>query len=287
MSINQVSKDIKSLKIQGATQIAIAAVKALGEEIKKGASKKELEKSAAKLIKARETEPALRNALRFCLENFKKNPQIAKKAIDHFEQARKKIIEFGSARIKSGMTIFTHCHSKTVEEIIVHAHKQGKRIHVHNTETRPKFQGRITATAIAKAGIPVDHFVDSAAIEAMRGCDLFLFGCDAITSDGRIINKIGTALMIEVAQKYGIPRYSCTDSWKFDPETMRGKDEVIEERSAKEVWDHAPKGVRIHNPAFEVCDPDKITGVISELGILKPESLVSEIKTAYPWLIHE
>ncbi|MFA6529006.1 MAG: hypothetical protein WCT46_05725 [Candidatus Gracilibacteria bacterium] len=285
MSINQTAKDIKSLKIQGATQIAIAAVKAFGEEIKKGVSKKELEVSARKLILARETEPALRNAIGFCLENYEKDPRVAKKAADHFEQARKKIIEIGAARIKSGMTIFTHCHSATVEEIIVKAHKQGKRVRVHNTETRPKFQGRLTATAIAKAGIPVDHFVDSAAIEAMRGCDLFLFGCDAITSDGRIINKIGTALMIDIANKYGIPRYSCTDSWKFDPETMQGKDEVIEERSAKEVWDHAPKGVKIHNPAFEVCDPDKITGVISELGILKPESLVAEIKSIYPWLI--
>lgn len=285
MTINQTAKDIKSLKIQGATQIAIAAIKAIGEEIKKGASKKDLKKSARKLILARETEPALRNALRFCLENFQTNPHIAKKAMDHFEQARKKIMEIGAARIKSGMTIFTHCHSATVEEIIVKAHKQNKRIRIHNTETRPKFQGRITATAIAASGIPVDHFVDSAAIEAMKGCDLFLFGCDAITSDGRIINKIGTALMIEVAQKYGIPRYSCTDSWKFDPETMRGKDETIEERDAKEVWDRAPKGVKIHNPAFEVCDPDKITGVISELGILKPESLVAEIKSVYPWLI--
>ncbi|EKD64090.1 MAG: ribose-1/5-bisphosphate isomerase [uncultured bacterium] len=285
MSISQVAKDIKSLKIQGATQIAVAAVLAIAAEIKKNPTKKSLQASAKKLILARETEPALRNAVNYCVANFQKDPLIAKKAIEHFEFAREKIIEIGASRIKNGMTIFTHCHSSTVEKIIIKAHKQGKRVRVHNTETRPKFQGRLTAAAIAKAGIPIDHFVDSAAIEAMRGCDMFLFGCDAITSDGRIINKIGTALMLEVADKYGIPRYSCTDSWKFDPETMKGKDETIEERNAKEVWDRAPKGVKIHNPAFEVCSPDKITGVISELGILKPEALISEIKSAYPWLI--
>ncbi len=183
------------------------------------------------------------------------------------------------------MTIYTHCHSSTVEKIIISAHKQGKKINVRNTETRPKFQGRITAANIAKAKIPVEHFVDSAAIEAIRGSNLFLFGCDAITSDGRIVNKIGTALMLEIAQKFSVPAYSCTDLWKFDPDTLGGKDEEIEQRSAKEVWNRAPKGIKIHNPAFEICSPDKITGIICELGVFKPETILEEIRNAYPWML--
>jgi len=278
-------EDIKDLTIQGATAIAIAATKALAKKIADGESRKSLEAAAKELEETRATEPALRNSLRYCLANYENDPEAAQKVIKHFEDAKKRITEIGANRIEDGMTIFTHCHSSTVERIIINAYKQGKKIRVHNTETRPKFQGRITARKIAKAGIPLEHYVDSAATEAIRGSDLFLFGCDAITSDGRIINKIGTALMLEIAEKYDVPSYSCTDSWKFNPETLEGHDEVIEERDPSEVWKDAPEGIKIHNPAFEVCSPDSLTGMISELGIFKPEALVTEIKAAYPWLI--
>jgi len=63
-----------------------------------------------------------------------------------------------------------------------------------------------------------------------------------------------------------------------------GVEEEIEERDPAEVWPDAPKGVKIHNPAFEVSDPDDITGVICELGIYKPEALITEVKNAYPWM---
>ncbi len=281
----QVVQDIKDLKIQGATAIAIEATKALGELIKSGKTHEELEVAAQKLIDARATEPALRNSLRYCLENYKNDPAAVDKAMQHFEESKKAITEIGANRIQDGMTIFTHCHSSTVERMVIEAHKQGKKIKVRNTETRPKFQGRITAKKISEAGIPIEHYVDSAGAEALRDCDLFLFGCDAITSDGRIINKIGTRLMLEFAEKYDIPAYSCTDSWKFDPATIMGHDEEIEERDPSEVWEDAPTGVKIHNPAFEVCSPDNLTGMISELGIFKPEALITEIKAAYPWLL--
>ncbi|MBU1018447.1 MAG: hypothetical protein ABII07_02030 [Patescibacteria group bacterium] len=282
--LDQIVQDIKDLKIQGATAIAIAAVEALTEEIKAGKSRPELEEAAKKLEEARATEPALRNALRYCLENYESNPNAPQEAKQHFEDSKKKITEIGANRIEDGMTVFTHCHSSTVERIIIEAHKQGKKVRVRNTETRPKFQGRITAKKIAEAGIHIEHFVDSAATEAIKKSDIFLFGCDAITSDGRIINKIGTALMLDIADKYDIPSYSCTDSWKFDPATIGGHDEEIEERNPAEVWEDAPSGVKIHNPAFEMCSPDDLTGIISELGIFKPEALITEIKSAYPWL---
>ncbi len=276
---------IKDLTIQGATAIAIAATEALAQKIEAGESREELEAAANQLVEARATEPALRNSLRYCLENYESAPEAAKKAIQHFEDAKKKITEIGANRIEDGMTIFTHCHSSTVERMVIEAHKQGKKVRVRNTETRPKFQGRITAKKISEAGIPLEHYVDSAATEAIRESDLFLFGCDSITSDGRIINKIGTSLMLEIAEKYDVPAYSCTDSWKFNPETLKGHDEEIEERDPAEVWEDAPPGVKIHNPAFEVCSPDSLTGMISELGIFKPEALVTEIRAAYPWLI--
>lgn len=276
---------IKSLEIQGAERIARAAVKAWASELAKTQDRAELEAAAEKLMAARATEPGLRNALKYCLANYEKNPNIAEDVIKYFKESKEKISEYGSKKIHDGMIVITHCHSSTAEGCLIKAWKDGKRFTVYNTETRPRFQGRITAESLAKHGIPVEHFVDSGARMAMKKADLFLFGCDSLSSEGKVINKIGTRQMLDFAQKYDVPAYTCTNSWKLNPETLYGADEEIEERDPAEVWPEAPKGVKIHNPAFEISDPDDITGVICELGIVKPEALLSEVKTAYPWMI--
>ena len=216
---------------------------------------------------------------------------IAVAAVDALSQVlasttdQKKIAEYGAKKILNGMIVFTHCHSSTVERILIEAHKQGKKFTVYNTETRPKFQGRKTATNLAKAGIKVVHMVDSAGRTALKKADLFLYGCDSLSSEGKTINKIGTEALAEFCNKARIPVYCCTNTWKFNPETITGFDETIELRDPKEVWPEAPKGVTIFNPAFEIISPDIITGCITEIGIFKPESIVNRIAVVYPWLV--
>jgi ribose 1,5-bisphosphate isomerase len=201
------------------------------------------------------------------------------------QNSRKLIIEMGSKKIKNGMVVFTHCHSSTVMSVLIEAKKQGKRFAVHNTETRPRLQGRKTAKELSNAGIKVRHYVDSAARLALKGADIMMIGADAITSEGRVINKIGSELFAEVAHRYDIPVYVCTNSWKFDPETVFGFTEEIEQRTAEEVWARPPKNVIIDNKAFEIIRPELIAGAITELGIYEPQILVEEIKREYPWMV--
>lgn len=276
---------IKSLEIQGAENIAIAAVKAFGEKLAETNDVEQLKAYIAELESLRETEPALRNGLKYALMNFKKDPKVIDTVVNHFSSSKDKIAEIGAKKIHDGMTVFTHCHAGTVTKILITAWNQGKRFTVHNTETRPKFQGRKTAMELAAAGIPVIHSVDSAGRVSMKGCDLFLFGADAVTSEGNVINKIGTTMFTQFACSFQIPVYSCTNSWKFDPKTIGGADEPIEQRDPKEVWENAPAGVTVINPAFELTQADLISGIITELGIFKPETLVTEIQKAYPWMM--
>lgn len=292
MKYDEIVRKIKNLEIQGAEKIAIAAVDAFSQKLAETRDPKKLQRYLRELISLRPTEPALRNALHFCSENYKKTKgpvaaavkNVCEVAKNHFKKSQEKIAEYGAKKISNGIIVFTHCHSSTVEAILIKAHKQGKKFTVYNTETRPKFQGRITAANLAKEGIKVVHFVDSAGRTALKHADIFLFGCDAITSEGKIINKIGTEFLAEFANEARIPAYSCTNSWKFDPETIYGFEEKIEERDPAEVWPDPPKGVKIFNPAFEIVAPDIITGVITELGIFKPETLVLEVQKAYPWM---
>jgi ribose 1,5-bisphosphate isomerase len=204
--------------------------------------------------------------------------------LERFDKNQKIIAQIGSKKIGNGTIVFTHCHSSTILEILKQAKKQGKKFEVHNTETRPLYQGRITAREIAKLGIPITHFVDAAARFALKKADLMLIGADAITTEGKVINKIGSELYAEIANKYDIPVYVCTDSWKFDTETIFGYEEKIEKRKGNEIWKNPPKGVTINNFAFEKVNPNLITGIISELGIYKPHVFIQEVKANNKWM---
>lgn len=270
---NKICKDIKELKIQGATAVAKEGVKALRYKRDKS--------SVEKLLSLRPTEPMLKNAVKFVLQDFDNNYQ---KALEHFEKAEKQITEIGSREISSGIVIFTHCHSSTVTKVLIEAKRQGKKFEVYNTETRPLYQGRKTATELAKAKIPVTHFIDSAGRIALKKADIMIIGADAVISSGKVANKVGSEMFALVAKSYGVPVYCCTNSWKFDAKTILGYKEKIEERSPKEVWGKAPKGIKVSNLAFELISPDLIEAIISELGIYNPLSFVEEVKKKYPWI---
>ncbi|MBU1151542.1 hypothetical protein KJ632_01795 [Patescibacteria group bacterium] len=287
MEYQEILEKIKNLEIQGAINIAIKGVEAFGLKLKETQDEAELKKYIQEIIDTRATEPAMRNGLNFCLANRDKFKDPVAETIKYFTESKKKIAEIGANKIHDGMKIFTHCHSSTVVAILIEAKNQGKKFEVYNTETRPKFQGRKTATNLAKEGIPVLHMVDSCGRSRIRECDLFLFGCDAVTTEGFLINKIGTESLVDAACESSVPAYSCTSAWKFDIETVYGHDTEIEERDHKEVWEDAPAGVKIYNPAFEITRPDKFSGIITELGVFKAEALVTEVQKSYPYLFTE
>jgi ribose 1,5-bisphosphate isomerase len=185
MKTRTVASRIKKLEIQGARNVARMGLQALaadanGSKMKTlGAFQKEVKANAKLLAVARPTEPALRNGLAVVLRAMKREDSLekSKKAVMEavlqytkgMETAKEKIINIGVKRIKKGMTIMTHCHSSTVTSILVKAWKKGIKFKVINTETRPRYQGRMTAKELAKVGIPVTHIVDSAARRDERG----------------------------------------------------------------------------------------------------------------------
>ena len=258
MSLHKTIKDIASLKIQGAEAVASAAVKAIGEAAHTARTEdpkeflKNIIEAKKKLSATRPTEPYLRNSMDSVFMQIHTRKDLRKlreevfagvqSTLKHMESARKSLVEIGAEKIKNGMIIYTHCHSSTVTQILIRAKKMGKRFEVHNTETRPRLQGRKTAKELAKAGIKVRHYVDSGARLALKKADIMLIGADAITSEGKVINKIGSEMFAIVAEKLGVPVYCCTNSWKFDPKTIFGFTEEIEERPGQEVWKSPRRG---------------------------------------------
>lgn len=293
--------DIKSLKVQGATNVAIAGVNALIDFSNTSKAKNskqyllDVSRAAAKISNVRATEPMLRNFLNYIqlgledsgLSDVKRlkllAKQLSKKIFLIKEDAKKRIVDIGKKEVPNNSSLYTHCHSSTVTSILIAAKKSGRKFSVLNTETRPLFQGRLTAIELSKANINVTHYVDSAMHLAIKKSDAVFLGADSISALG-VANKIGSGLVCELAKHYEIPVFICAHSFKINPLSILGKEDIIEERKASEVWPKAPKGVSIKNPAFEKIEPDNITAIISELGVHNLASFIEEAKQAYPWM---
>jgi translation initiation factor 2B subunit (eIF-2B alpha/beta/delta family) len=261
---NKICKDIKEIKIQGAVNIAKAGFRAYRLFPNK--------KTKNKLLSLRPTEPMLENVLE--LAEDKKEKEI----LLHFKQAQEKINKIVFKLIKNNNVILTHCHSSNVIKALIYSKKKGKKFEVYNTETRPLFQGRKTAKELRKAGIKTTMFIDSAVGVALskeqetKKTNLVFLGADALVKKG-IINKIGSETITKLAKLEKIPVYIIADSWKFT-----NKKVPIENRKLNEVWDKAPKKIKIKNPAFEFVPKKYITGIISELGKLSYKDFLKKVK---------
>ena len=295
---------IRRLEVQGARNVAIAAMKALESLAKETKAKtretfmNELSEAKIMLFAARETEPLMRNAVRWVMSqvedsderNVRELANLVSSSSQNFqknlEASKKRIAEIGSKRVLSGSVVFTHCHSSTVTNMLSMALKEGKNFEVICTETRPAFQGRITAKEMLELGVKTTFIVDSAARSFMKNVDLVVVGADAITSEGNIVNKIGSGTIALLAHEARKPFYVVSELLKFDPATLFGEYEKIEERSRDEVWKEAPAELNVRNLAFDVTPRDLIHGVICEEGIVSPHSVGEVVHRVYPWIFH-
>ncbi len=299
----EAAKRIRRLEVQGATNVALTAIRALVEQMRESRAESreealaEIEEARDILFGARETEPFMRNALRYIewrvraarwgsVEELNRlMEEVAEEFIQRFREARKRIEDIGSRRILPGTRILTHCHSSAVIGVLRAAKRRGIEYEVICTETRPLYQGRITAKELLEMGVKTTMIVDSAVRTFLKQVDLVLVGADAITSEGNIINKIGTSLIALAAQEARVPFYVVTELLKFDPQTIHGDYEAIEERAASEIWPDAPEGLAIRNPAFEVTRRDYIHGIICEEGVISPHSILEAVRRRYPWIL--
>lgn len=299
---SRIVKDIKSLKIQGATAVASSALDAVSYVAKNSKAKnpnsliKEIEKAKEVLYNTRPTEPLMRNSLRYILYSMKESgisdtkklKRLVEVTADEFifniKKDKDRIAEIGAGKIESGMTLMTHCHSSAVTNTFRKAKEQGKKFSVICTETRPHYQGRITAKELVKLGIPTTMIVDGAMSSFIKKADAAFVGCDLITSDISMINKIGTFYLSLAAKRVGIPFYCEAELAKFDPETMFGKIEQIEQRSGKEIWPNAPKKLKISNPVFDITPRENISAFITQEGIVPPSAITDLINEKLPWI---
>jgi len=291
MNVDDTVSAIKGMEIRGAGRIARAGAAAIGEMARAGKwndineMRKDILDAKAKIIGSRPTAVSLLNGVQYTLKGFDvcRSVSDAVKLItnnsDDFvrssEEAVRTIGKIGARRIKDGAVIMTHCNSSAALECIKEAHRSGKAVKVYATESRPWRQGILTVNELAKEGIDVTLIIDSAVRSVMKKVDIVMVGADTITSNGALINKIGTSQLALAANESRVPFVVCSETYKISPQTLFGDMVTIEERDTGEIVrkGEIPDNVKVFNPVFDSTPSRYIDGIITEIGIVNPGSV--------------
>lgn len=201
------------------------------------------------------------------------------------------ISNFGSELVESGARLITHCNAGSLAAcgygtalgVIRAAHYQGKNVSVYADETRPRNQGsKLTMWELAQDKIPSTLICDSMSGHLMSSgqIDMVITGADRIARNGDSANKIGTYNLAVLAHYHKIPFYIAAPLSTFDFDLIDGKNIPIEEREQNEVLtiDGAPITVpdaQAYNPGFDVTPAQLIAGIITEVGVLRPDYRLS------------
>lgn len=192
------------------------------------------------------------------------------------------------------LNLLTHCNAGWLATVdwgtalapVYLAQAAGMRLHVWVDETRPRNQGAsLTAWELAQQGVPYTLVADNAGGHLMqRGrVDAVIVGCDRVSANGDVCNKIGTYLKALAARDNGVPFYVAMPLSTLDLSLHDGvRDMPIEERSARELthvagraangdWVEvqlAPAGCAAANPAFDVTPAALVSALITERGVI-------------------
>jgi methylthioribose-1-phosphate isomerase len=197
----------------------------------------------------------------------------------------KAIGAWGKEIIPKGARVLTYCNAGalatadygTALGVIRAAFEVDSTVQAYACETRPFLQGcRLTAYELIHEKIPTTLITDNSVGSLMqqKKVDVVVVGADRIAANGDVANKIGTYMVAVLAKTNDVPFYVAAPRSTIDPGISDGGAIPIEERDPKEITHFcgrlvAPKDAIAYNPAFDVTPHKYVTGIITEVGILR------------------
>jgi methylthioribose-1-phosphate isomerase len=294
-TVDDIVEAIATLSVRGAPCIGVFA--AYGIAVLKASLPPERFVEAAARVRA--ARPTAVN-LAWAVDRVMASPDALAAAVAIAEEQMRtdeRIGQSGLSLVPNGAGIITHCNTGalatggrgTALEVILAAHRAGKRPRVYVDETRPLLQGaRLNYLELDRAGVDVRVIVDGAAAFVMQReqIDLAIVGADRIAANGDTANKIGTYGLAVAASYHHVPFYVAAPLSTFDRSLATGSEIPIELRSEEEVTSFrgtpvAP-GACAYNPAFDVTPGTLIAGIVTECGVLRApfEPAIAEVFAA-------
>ena len=187
-------------------------------------------------------------------------------------------------QIKDGDIIMTYAKSSVVQSTLAEAFRQGKCFKVIVVDSRPLFEGKNLARALADLGIEVQYCLTHGIDRAIKTATKVLLGAHSMMSNGRLYSRIGTALVAMSANEIGIPVIICCESVKFTDRValdsfvhneIAPPEELLRQGdtpSGLTSWKDVPN-LQVLNLLYDLTPAEYITMVITEYGSLPPSSV--------------
>jgi translation initiation factor 2B subunit (eIF-2B alpha/beta/delta family) len=217
--------------------------------------------------------------IRDILSGYDKNKHndvilVIEKMLAEFYEIDKKIIENCYEIFEKKVSVVTYSQSGLVKKVLKHYRSKLKSVCV--SESRPAMEGQATAKFFTGLDIPVRFCVDMHLPELMNGADYFIIGADCVAPDF-FINKIGTANLLQMAQKQELRTYVLFESLKIVKRNALLPE--IQRLDPGEIYDNSScDKIEVINRYFEVVPNYLVHEFISDQSIISPTTLKILIK---------
>ncbi|KAI1906120.1 hypothetical protein LOZ39_006548 [Ophidiomyces ophidiicola] len=138
---------------------------------------------------------------------------------EKYTVASQVIANSAAEKIKDGDVILCYASSSVVQKALLTAHAQEKKFRVSIIDSRPLFEGKNLARTLSKAGVEVQYSLINGITYAIREATKVFLGAHAMTSNGCLFSRVGTALVAMSAKEraggINIPVIVCCETAKF------------------------------------------------------------------------
>ncbi|KIY73783.1 eukaryotic translation initiation factor 2B delta subunit [Cylindrobasidium torrendii FP15055 ss-10] len=198
---------------------------------------------------------------------------------DRIIMADEVIQDLAGQKIKDGDVILTFARSSLVQKILLSAHAEGKQFSVIVVDSRPLNEGKTLLKALTSVQppIPCTYTLLSAIPAVISQASTVFLGAHSLHANGAVYSRAGTALVAMMAKAHGIPVLVSCETYKYSETVMLdgfGKNELAPPTFSSS-HPQPNQALEILNPLYDVTPPNSITAVVTEVGMIPPNSIGS------------
>lgn len=178
------------------------------------------------------------------------------------------------SKIQDGDVILTYARSSVVEKMLLEAYDLGKVFSVIVVDSRPMLEGKKLLSVLASAGIPCTYVLLPALGSVITQTSKIFVGAHSLHANGAVSSRAGTAMVATIARQHGIPLLVCCETYKYTP-AVQLDSFAMNELAPAGAMDVNAEAPNLHalSPLYDLTPPASITAVVTEVGIIPPNSL--------------
>jgi len=198
------------------------------------------------------------------------------------------IEETAGSKIKDGDVILTYARSSVVQKVLLGAHDEGREFSVIVVDSRPMLEGKKLLSVLANAGLQCTYVLLPAVGAVISEVSMVLVGAHSIHSNGAVFSRAGTALVAMMAKRHSVPVVVCCETYKYSETVQLDSFTKNELAPLGNLFDSFPlvkskntlttelqDNLEILNPLYDLTPPSCITAVVTEVGVIPPNSISS------------